>query len=351
VFILVAFLALLRAQRSPTIAWPLLAGAAVGAAGLTRPTTILYAVPLFLAFAVLDRMRGAGLSRLVVTLALFSAPVLAAGGAQAAYNQARFGHPLSFGREYKPETTEKSAGGVFRVYSMPENFRHYVLALPEVTPDFPWLAHEGSAPVVHVARAEAMSSLWIGSPFLLFAPLAFGLMFSKEADADLRLAAAAAALSTFGLFALMLGFVAASRRYSNDFIPLMSVAAFLGAAWLVRRRNPPWSRIKVAAWVLLVPLALYNIQIPFYQSFVTPTPDSNVNRLLVEATPLLQATFPGPRLNQEAAIAANDLATIEMRAGRLGAAVVLLEKAAAWMPESDRIRQNLEMARRMASRR
>ena len=111
-----------------------------------------------------------------------------------------------------------------------------------------------------------------------------------------------------------------------------------------------WKRWRVAAWGMLLFAASLNIQAPFYQSFFTPTPDLNVVRLFVQLAPTLRSVLPGPELDRQAAIAANDLGTIYMRERRFRDALTEFEKAAQWLPGDARIEKNLALARQLASR-
>lgn len=348
--ILAAFWSFLRFQESPEARWPLLAGAAIGAAAFTRVTLILYAAPFFLAFAFVDWKRKAATARIAAVLVAFSFPVFLAAGLQLAHNDVRWGKPFSFGQEFKPESLAKPGGKIVRPYAIAENLRHYLLSMPRFSTDFPWISHEGWPPVVHVTRAEAMSSILLGSPFLLLIPFSF-LIFRGEPDEarhGQRVAAGLAIGAGFFMFLFGMMLPAASRRYAQDFFPLLTVVAFLGAAELARRGLLEWKRWRVAAWAMLVIAAGISMQTPFYQSFHTPTPDTNVMRALVAWTPTIQKILPGPRLNEEAAIAANDLGTLYLRERRFSDALEMFEKAAAWMPQSERIQQNLRMARQMA---
>lgn len=347
--ILAAFWSFLRFQESAEAHWPLLAGAAIGAAAFTRVTLILYAAPFFLAFAFMDWKRKAATARMAAMLVAFSFPVLLAAGLHLAHNHARWGKPFSFGQEFKPESLAKPEGTVIRPHAIAENMRHYLLSVPRFSSDFPWINHEGWPPVVHVTRAEAMSSILLGSPFLLLIPFSF-LIFRGGPDRERRGPRVAAGLAMgAGFFMFLFGMMlpAASRRYAQDFLPLLTVAAFLGAAELARRGVFEWKRWRIAAWAVIAPAAAINIHTPFYQSFHTPTPDTNAMRALVAWTPAIQKALPGPRLNEEAAIAANDLGTLYLREQRFPEALAMFEKAAAWMPESERIRQNLRMARQI----
>ena len=117
---------------------------------------------------------------------------------------------------------------------------------------------------------------------------------------------------------IMMAFVAASRRYAQDFLPLLMTLVFLGFA-LRWERGLNWKRWHVAAWAVFVWSALININVPFYQSFYTPTPDLNVIRVFVAMKPTLDKIAPGPQLDEHAAIAANDLGS------------ALLNEASGWL--------------------
>jgi hypothetical protein len=187
----------------------------------------------------------------------------------------------------------------------------------------------------------------------LLIPFAF-LIFRGEPDESRRGLRVAGGLAIgAGLFMFLFGMMlpAASRRYAQDFFPLLTVAAFLGAAELGRRGLLDWKRYRIAAWAVILPAAAVSMHTAFYQSFRTPTPDTNVMRALVAWTPAIQHVLPGPKLNEEAAIAANDLGTLYLREGRVSDAIGMFEKAAGWMPESERIQQNFRMAKQMAGER
>ena len=136
--ILAAFAAFLRYQRQPAGGWLLLSGASIGAAFLTRATVVFHAVPFFLAITAVNWLSRRAVRTTLLHLAVFSLPIAGAGLVQMAYNQARFGSPLDFGLQYKPESV--TAGfKTFSLVRVPENFGHYVLSLPKVSADFPWL--------------------------------------------------------------------------------------------------------------------------------------------------------------------------------------------------------------------
>jgi hypothetical protein len=348
--VLAAFLCFLVYQRRPEVSWPLWMGCLVAAAGLTRVSTILYAVPFFLAVAVWDRFEGRSAGTMLARAIVFSLPVLAAGGVHMVNNQERFGSPFDFGREYKPESIENPEIQPFDIACAPENFAHYFLAPPRFSSDFPYVAHEGWPGATCATRAEASSSLILAGPFLLLGLFAWPLLRPGGADPlELRFAAWLAAGAGGMVMAIMMAFVASSRRYAQDFLPLLMTLVFLGFA-LLRRRGLDWTRWRGVAWAVFAWSALLNIHVPFYQSFYTPAADLNVMRLFVAIKPTLDKIAPGPQLDEQAAIAANDLGSTLLNERRYEEALAAFEKAAQWLPENEKIRRNVELLRRMLGR-
>jgi hypothetical protein len=347
--VLLGFLALLRYQESPAARWMLLCGACIAAAMTTRVTMALYGAVFFAAVALTLWLAKKSMKTALLHVGLFAAPVVLGVVVMLSYNHARFGSPFDYGNRYKPG--ESSHLAAFSVLRIPENLRHYLLALPGVSTDFPWIEHVGWPPLEHTSRAEAMSSLLLASPFLLLALLSQRALSPKSgAPVDLKIATAAAAAGGGAMFAVMLLFSAASRRYAHDFVPMFLILAFVGAAM---RADPAalWKRLRVAAWCVLAFGALLHAQIAFYQSFHTPTPDANVMRTFVALNPLVRSVFDGPRAAEEEAIARNDLGTVHLREGRVEEALLHFEEAARLLPDSGRIQENLELTRRRAQRR
>ncbi len=346
--VLTGFWALLRYQETLAGRWMLLCGVCIAAALTTRVTMALYGAVFFAAAGLTLWLQKAGLKRAALHALLFAAPLLLGVAVMLGYNQARFGSPLDYGNRYKPGETSHFAA--FSVRRIPENLRHYLLSPPRVSLDFPWIEHVGWLPLEHTSRAEAMSSLLLGSPFLLLAFYTRRVLSKRFQAADsLKVTAAAAAIGGAAMFAVMLLFSAASRRYAHDFVPMFVILSFLGLATMTDAAAL-WKRYRVAAWVVLVFSALLHAQIAFYQSFHTPTPDVNVMRTFVAINPIVRTVFDGPRAAEEEAIARNDLGTVHLGDGDLEAALEHFEEAARLMPESDRIQENLELARRRAGR-
>lgn len=346
--VVMAFLAFLRYQQHPKLAWLLVCGAGVGGAMLTRITTTLYAVPFFLALAAASLLQRRPLRSTLSHLLVFSLPVVLAGVSQMTYNQARFGSLFDFGLKYKPETTTEN----FQTFSpirIPENLGHYLLSQPKPRGDFPWLDHTGWEPRVHTTFSEGMSSILLASPFLLLILLVWRILKPRSGyPGDLRLVTALAAGSGLLMFGVMLCFASASRRYVQDFVPMLMVAVFLGAATLPASTLRRWL---VPAWAVVVFSAMLHAHIAFYESFRSPQPDLNVTRAFIAAAPSIREIAPGPVLDQEEAMARNDWATVLLNRRRFQEALEQLERASELMPDSPVITKNLQLAQKLASRR
>jgi 4-amino-4-deoxy-L-arabinose transferase-like glycosyltransferase len=345
--IVAAFAAFLRYQQQPNLLWLALCGAGIGGAMLTRVSVALYAFPFFLALAAANYLQRRTLRTAISHLVVFSLPVVLAGLLQMAYNQARFGSPMDFGIRYKPETTDENFR-TFDLMHVPENLGHYVFSLPKPSADFPWLDHTGWEPRVHTTFAEGMSSILLASPFLLLGSLVWRILKpGSEYPADLRLAAGLAAGSGLMMFAVMLCFVSASRRYVQDFMPLLMVAVFLGAATLSASTLRHWL---APAWVVVILSAMLHAHVSFYESFRSPQPDLNVTRAFIAVAPSIREIAPGPVLDQEEAMARNDWATVLLNRRRFQEALEQLERANELMPDSPVITKNLQLAQKLASR-
>ena len=260
--ILWCFFALLRYQESHAPRWALAIGVGVAVAVLSRMPLIVYAGGLTLAIvATLHAGRGS-IRKVIGSLALLGLPVVAAGLLTMAYNQARFGSPWDFGRLYLPSTTNPDSKA-FAVAYVPENLRNYLLAPPKWTADFPWIEHVGWAPVEQTNRAEDMSSLLITSPFVLLAAFCWPLWRRGRHDAQLRIFAITAALSSLLMFVIMLSFIASARRYAQDFLPLWVILAFVGIG-LYGITASQWRRWQVPAWALLTASFLFHAHISLH---------------------------------------------------------------------------------------
>lgn len=340
-----AFLAFLRYQEQPTIRWALLCSLGVTLAFTTRITLAIYGAMLFFGLAAVDWLRRERLQPAAVRLAVYVVPILLGIGLQLAYNYGRFGSPWSYFPEYNPESAALLPA--FRLERIPENIRHYLLSLPEVTNDFPWVAHRGWQPIELVIRAEAMSSMFLGTPVLLLGFWALRL-FRRDAGypMDLKLAVGLAGVSGLLVFAVMLTFHSASRRYMQDFVPMLLVVAFAGAASLWKA-GTSWNLWRAPAVVLLLYMAVFHAHLAFMHSFVSLPSDLNVVRAVADFSPWVRHVLPGPNLDREEAIARNDLGTMYLRQRRYHQALDEFHRAEKLMPDSEVIQKNARLAERL----
>ncbi len=240
-----------------------------------------------------------------------------------------------------PDATGQAAFSLTYVW---ENIAQYILALPEISADFPWIAHNGWQPIEYLTRTEDMSSMLLMSPFVLLSLACFRL--TRGDDDQLRLFAASAVGSSGLMLLVMLCFAAASRRYMQDFMPVMMIASGVGLGYIAQRGPRLWRKWRVVGWAVVIVTASLHAQLSFFQGFVWEPPDPNVVKTFVAWTPSLLRFLPGPKLAEQAAMAGNDLGTLYLRQGRVKDAYEEFEQAAELMPESPLIRRNLELARR-----
>jgi hypothetical protein len=340
--IVLMFRALVSYVETPGAFEALLTGCALALALTTRVSATLSALVVFPIVAVFA-WRGAGRRGVLVQVAACAAPVAAALLLMLAYNHARFGSPFEYGLKYL-------RGPHHRAYAfnrIPENFRHYVLSWPRFSRELPWIEHKGWPPLVRTERAEDMSSMFLGSPFLLLGVLAWR-HFRKASLAPpaVRLLTLAAAAGGLLQFLSLLAFDAASRRYIQDFFPAWMIVAFTGAGAL--GPGTPWRRLRPLAAVAVVLPALLHLHLSFFQFLTSGFADPNLGQAFVRLAPLLRRIAPSRQLDDQEAVTRNDLGVISLSQGRHLEALRHFERAAQLMPGSPRIEGNLQIARRLA---
>jgi len=345
-FVMSGFWAFLRYLETPTTGWAAASGGLLALAVGSRVLMALYGAAAGLALLWRLWQRRSSL-RVAASHALaYGLPLALAAGTLMTMNYVRFGSPWDYGNNYLPDATPGLEP--FESGRVLENLRHYLLAPVEFTGDFPWIEHRGWRPLENTKRAEEISSLFLASPFLLFGFFAVRLWGKQTAapeQAVLRTYAAAAALSAAAVFTAMLFFVAASRRYTHDFVPVWMIVAFIGFAAYQHRL--PWERLRPAAWGVLAVSALLHLHLTFYQSFAWGRPDTNAMKTFVALSPALRHVLPsGPRWTETEAVNRNDLGAYYMNLRRYEAAEEQFERALALRPEDPRIKRNLELARR-----
>jgi hypothetical protein len=151
------------------------------------------------------------------------------------------------------------------------------------------------------------------------------------------------------VFAVMLTFHSASRRYMQDFLPLLLVVAFVGAASLWKQ-DSNWRAWRAPALLLLVYMAAFHAHLAFMHSFVSLPSDLNVVRAVADISPWVRRVLPGPNLDREEAVARNDLGTMYLQQRRFHLALAEFQRAEELLPDSELIQRNVRVAERLVGR-
>jgi hypothetical protein len=223
---------------------PLLAGAALGLAFMTRPTTLL--LGLFFAhqlFVDAQRRDAAGetarglraqLARLeprraLVKLAWFALPLLVVGGVYMWMNAARFGDPFDPGYGHLRIRWAKriETWGLFNYHYLGRNLAVFLASLP-------WLSAE--PPYLKISRHGL--ALWVTTPQLLLV-----LWPKRVSPAMTALAWSAGAVALANLCYQNSGWVQFGYRFSLDYSLLLFVLLALGG----RRFGKPFYGLLVVA--------------------------------------------------------------------------------------------------------
>ena len=346
--VMLAVLSLLKYLEKPSWSWALVAGLGIGVAVGSRIPLALYGIGLGCGLLAVQYLRRHSIGTALSHVAAYSIPILVSGGLLLAYNQARFGSPFDYGDNYLVDAVEGLSA--FDLGRVPENIRHYLLALPRLTADFPWIGHVGWPPAEKVTRLEDVSSIFLISPFLLLGILSWPLLkWRKNQEIDLPVFTTAIVFSSGLAFFAILCFAAAARRYAHDFVPVWMVLAFIGAGLHGHQITALWNRWRAPAWATVAVCALLHMHLSFTQSFEWDPPDLNVMRSFVGGSPAARRFMPiGPNWNEKEAIIRNDMGSYLLNSGQAREALEHFEWANRLMPDEQRIQQNLALARRRA---
>jgi hypothetical protein len=206
---------------------PLVAGAALGAAALTR-TAMAFMVILFLCEAwrihggltAWRADRGTVLRALRRPLLAFAAPLVAFAIAGIAYNYVRFGAPTEFGHTYLEvrQQAQIEQYGLASYHYLARNLAVAFTLLPELLPRAPYVQISGHG-----------LALWFTTPLLL------GLLWPRERNPlhrTLWLCVAAVALPS--LLYQNSGWVQFGYRFSLDYLVLLIMLLAIGGRPLTR---------------------------------------------------------------------------------------------------------------------
>lgn len=193
-------------------------------------------------------------------LMAFCLPVLVGMGLLFAYNWARFGDILDFGRSYLVMDRVDAyqylcvQGKSFRLAHFPHNLHAYMASMPDLLfrHGLPWLRYRTELLIndnLFMMR-QNMASLLVIAPILILSlprPGLFGFIKKSGALLTLLLACITSSLVAFGIFLL---FFASVPRYAYEFTPLMFIAVYcsLAADW----EKAKGKRRRELIWFLLV---------------------------------------------------------------------------------------------------
>jgi len=205
--------------------WALAAGAAVALMLGSRPTCVFAGAAVLLSMAELRRQAGPRLA--------LAAAVAAAGGlALLAYNVARFGHPLEFGQSYQLWGADERNVRHFSPLYAPYNAWLYLLALPDLSPYFPFVlaVPPGGEPPGYLVIDEMHGALF-AIPVQLASLAALGWAWRHRADPGalaLRRTIWAAALASAFSACVLFCFAGATSRYITELFAGATVATAIG---------------------------------------------------------------------------------------------------------------------------
>ncbi len=215
-----------RCLEAPSGArWALAVGAAVALMLGSRPTSITAgAVILVLLF---ERRRPADPRFLIA-----ASVVLTGGLGLLAYNHARFGGWLEFGQRYQLWGADERDVRHFSLSYFPYNAWVYLLALPDLSPYFPFVmaVPPGGQPPGHLGIDEMHGALF-ALPVQLCSLAAIAWAWRHRGDPGaraLRRTIAAAALASVLSAAILFCFAGAASRYITELFAGATVATALG---------------------------------------------------------------------------------------------------------------------------
>lgn len=236
-FLLMGVFALLSAYFKNNLNYRVLltAGFFFALAFLCRYTLILYlAIPFILLFSEVQmRNRKSWQEFAKKSLCLIS-PILIGIILIFLYNHLRFNNVLEFGVSYVENSNIEDGSRIDKKLAndlqyIPYNLYNYFIALPSIQKDSHTLVDTvGSFP--KLTGKEFTTSIFLNSPLLLFGLyLGFKVWRKKEfIPAKLGKILLAILLGSIITIGYLLAFLGSTRRYIQDFLPLLLVIAYIG---------------------------------------------------------------------------------------------------------------------------
>lgn len=172
--------------------------------------------------------------RMIPILLSFAIPIAIGGAAYAAYNDARFGSVTEFGYSYQLTSYNlyEKIDETFAIEYIPPNLYKTLLNPLERRDAFPhifptrwagpdWLTNY--KPKMYLTFTENITGLFIGSPFVLFALLAF-----VKPRRDLRWITSSIAITFLAIFITLQSFFFVAMRYMLDAVPTLTLLVVIG---------------------------------------------------------------------------------------------------------------------------
>lgn len=172
--------------------------------------------------------------RMIPILLSFAIPIAIGGAAYAAYNDARFGSVTEFGYSYQLTSYNlyEKIDETFAIEYIPPNLYKTLLNPLERRDAFPhifptrwagpdWLTNY--KPKMYLTFTENITGLFIGSPFVLFALLAF-----VKPRRDLRWITSSIAITFLAIFITLQAFFFVAMRYMLDAVPTLTLLVVIG---------------------------------------------------------------------------------------------------------------------------
>lgn len=172
--------------------------------------------------------------RIIPIMLAFALPIAIGGAAYAAYNHARFGSITEFGYRYQLTSYNlyQKIDETFAVEYIPPNLYKTLFNPLERRDAFPhifptrwsgpdWLTNY--RPKMYLAFTENITGLFVSSPFVLFALLAF-----IKPRRDLRWVLASITVTFLAIFVTLQAFFFIAMRYLLDAVPTLALLVIIG---------------------------------------------------------------------------------------------------------------------------